>query len=80
MYPHIWGSHRAKFDDNDFNSVRGTACEEQTNRQTDGQEQVEQVQETVEVVIVIVVVVVVVVADELWREEKEAVIVEAVVW
>ena len=45
MHPHIWGSHRAKLDDNDFNSVRGTACEEHTDSQTDGQEQVEQEQE-----------------------------------
>ena len=27
MHSHIWGRHRAKFDDDDFNSFRGIACE-----------------------------------------------------
>ena len=34
MHSHVCGSHRAKFDDDDFNRIRGTACEGQTDRHT----------------------------------------------
>ena len=27
MHSHVWGSHRAEFDDDDFNSFRGIACD-----------------------------------------------------
>ena len=29
MHSHVLGSHRAKFEDDDFNSFRGIACEGQ---------------------------------------------------
>ena len=40
MHYHVWGSHRAKFDDDHFNSFRGITCEAGTHkhrqtRQTD---------------------------------------------
>ena len=35
MHSHVRGSHRAKFDDDDFNSFRGIACEGRADRHTD---------------------------------------------
>ena len=35
-HPHVRGSHRAKLDDDDLKSFRGSACEGNTDRQTDG--------------------------------------------
>ena len=35
MHSHVWGSHSAKFDDDDFNSFRRIACDAQTNTHTD---------------------------------------------
>ena len=32
MHYHVWGGHHAKFDDDDFNTFRGIACEGQTHR------------------------------------------------
>ena len=34
MHSHVWGSHRAKFDDDDFNNFGGIACEGQTHTHT----------------------------------------------
>ena len=34
MHYYVSGSHRAKFDDDDFNSFRGIACERQTHTHT----------------------------------------------
>ena len=34
MHSHVWGSHRAKFDDDNSNSFRGIACEGQVHTQT----------------------------------------------
>ena len=36
MHSHVWGIHHAKFDDDDFNSFWGTACEGHTHTQTQG--------------------------------------------
>ena len=35
MHSHFRGSHREKFDNDDFNSFRGIACEGQTDTHTD---------------------------------------------
>ena len=34
MHSHVWGSHHAKFDDDDFNSFQGITCEGHTHTLT----------------------------------------------